>query len=181
MVYAKIDLNNKCEGYLFGVTKQYAISQGCTLLCPDEIELGDTYKNGRWYKQDTEEEIAQDNLIRVKRQLQEENKKALNDFLVNKTVLWRGEEYSVTEQDQNEMGLKLIQHQIGIQVKTPFTLEWHSKGKKCKIFTEEDFKNLILKIVEYVHPYRKQQEEIKERIYSATTYEELFNIEIKYE
>lgn len=182
MKYAKINLKNECEGILYGVNKEYAISKGCTLYCPNETNIGDIYKNGKWYKQNTEEEISPNEIMYSKIQLQNENKKALNEFLSDETITWTdGEQYGVTEQDQNEMGLNLIQYQVVAQSGLPATLEWHSKGKKCKSFTEKEFKDLALKIIQYVYPYRRKQEEIKEQIYNATNYEELFNIDINYE
>lgn len=182
MVYGKLNKNNVLEGYISGINKQNALSQGCNVCCPNTVALGDIYKNGKWYKQNTEIEFTEDDLKEVKIHLQNENKKALDIFLSNKTITWTdGEQYGVTEQDQNEMGLNLIQYQVVVQSGLPATLEWHSKGKKCKSFTEEEFKDLALKIIQYVYPYRRKQEEIKEQIYNATNYEELFNIDINYE
>lgn len=127
------------------------------------------------------EEIIKKGFVYLQNEKQNENKKALDTYLENNPLVIDGKKYGVTERDQNEMMLKIIQYQTESQLsETPVTIEWHEKKKTSSEFNFNEFMNLFLKIKEYVQPYRDYQEKIKEKIYNTKTYEELKKIEIDY-
>lgn len=112
---------------------------------------------------------------------QEENKEALCEFLKNKTVTYKGKEYGVSEEDQNEMALNLTQYQVLTASGQSVSLEWHSKKAKCETFTQEEFVELIAMIKMYVYPYYQKMQNIKAAIFNSKNKFELSTIEIKYE
>ena len=113
--------------------------------------------------------------------LQEKNKTALAEFLADQAVEFNGKPYGVSEEDQNEMALNLMQYQALTQAGQEVTLEWHSKKSKCETFTAEEFLTLTAMIKAFVYPYYQYMQTIKEQIFGATTKDELSKIEIKYE
>lgn len=180
MKFAKV-LNSTCVYILTGVDETYAKKKGCNIYCPDGVKLDDIYRDGKWYSKETGEEIIDENLEQIKKEKQSANKAALDKFLSENPLTWTdGNVYGVTEQDQTEMALNLMQYQLAIGASQPATLEWHTKGKKCHTFTLEDYTALSLAIANFVYPYRRKQEEIKEAIYAAKTYEELMAVKIDY-
>lgn len=113
---------------------------------------------------------------------QEENKIALADWLKNHPLSWvDGNVYGVTEEDQTEMALNLQQYQIQATAGREVALEWHTQKKQCHTFTVEQYNALLLAIIDYVYPYRRYQEQVKEAIYSAKTVEEVKAVVIDYE
>lgn len=120
-------------------------------------------------------------LDEYKAYLQEKNKTALAEFLSEQSVEFNGKPYGVSEEDQNEMALNLMQYQALTQAGQEVTLEWHSKKSKCETFTAEEFLTLTAMIKAFVYPYYQYMQTIKEAIFGATTREELDKIEIKYE
>lgn len=137
---------------------------------------------------------------------QEENKKALSEFLSNSVVTYNGENYGVTEEEQNEMALQLLSYQSiksaretelkVIQEKIVAgeldgssedyatiaepVLEWHSKKKSCKTFTEQEFLELTYLIKSFVYPYMQKMQKIKEEIFLCETKEAVAAIQIEY-
>lgn len=112
---------------------------------------------------------------------QEQNKKALADWLAAHPLTWTdGKVYGVTEQDQTEMAINLAQYQLASAAGQPAVLEWHTQKKSCHTFTLEEYTALSLAIAAYVYPYRRYLEAVKEGIYEAQSKEELDAIEIDY-
>lgn len=116
-----------------------------------------------------------------KEYLQEKNKAALAEFLADQSVEFNGKPYGVSEEDQNEMALNLMQYQALTQAGQEVALEWHSKKSKCEAFTAEEFLTLTAMIKAFVYPYYQKMQVIKEAIFGSVTKEELDKIEIKYE
>lgn len=118
---------------------------------------------------------------RVRTQKQEANKAALAEWLATHPLLWTdGNPYGVTEDDQQEMALNLMQYQVAVQAGQSKVLEWHTQKKSCRVFELEEFTALSIAIVDYVYPYLRYQESVKEKIYAAQTIEEINNVEINY-
>ena len=137
---------------------------------------------------------------------QEENKKALAEFLSISVVTYNGENYGVMEEDQNEMALQLLSYQTiksardaelsAIQEKINVgeltgeandyatiaepVLEWHSKKKSCKTFTEQEFLELTYLVKSFVYPYMQKMQKIKEDIFLCETKEDITSIQIEY-
>ena len=116
-----------------------------------------------------------------KSQKQEQNKAALAQWLAYHPLLWTdGKYYGVEEQDQNEMALNLMQYQAAAMASQVAPLEWHAQKEACREFTPEEYLELSIAIANYVYPYRRYQESIKESIYNSQTIEELKSIVIDY-
>lgn len=137
---------------------------------------------------------------------QEENKNALAEFLSISVVTYKGENYGVMEEDQSEMALQLLSYQTiksardselsVIQAKIDAgelvgeandyatiaepVLEWHSKKKSCKTFTEQEFLELTYLIKSFVYPHVQKMQKIKEEIFLCETKEDIMAIQIEY-
>ena len=135
-------------------------------------------------KTDAEAIIAQGKeayFERIRTQKQDANKAALAEWLSAHPLLWTdGNPYGVAEEDQKEMALNLMQYQLAVQAGQSKVLEWHTQKKSCRVFELEEFTALSLSIVDYVYPYLRYQESVKEKIYAAQTIEEINNVEINY-
>lgn len=122
-----------------------------------------------------------DPLPAAKEARQEENKAALAVWLAEHPLTWAdGNPYGVTEADQNEMALNLQQYQVQKAAGREAVLEWHTQKKQCHTFTEEQYTALLLAIIDYVYPYRRYQEAVKEAIYNAETVEAVQAVVIDY-
>lgn len=132
----------------------------------------------------TEEEIqadCQDPLPQAKANRQAENKTALASWLAVHPLTWvDGNTYGVTEEDQSEMALNLQQYQLQVAAGREAVLEWHTQKKQCHTFTVAQYSALLLSIIDYVYPYRRYQEAVKEAIYAAKTIEEVEAVVIDY-
>lgn len=112
---------------------------------------------------------------------QEDNKAALAAWLAEHPLTWvDGNVYGVAEADQNEMSLNLQQYQVQKVAGRDAVLEWHTQKKQCHAFTEEQYTALLLAIIDYVYPYRRYQESVKEAIYNAETVEAVQAVAIDY-
>ena len=112
---------------------------------------------------------------------QEDNKAALAAWLAEHPLTWiDGNVYGVAEADQNEMALNLQQYQVQKAAGRDAVLEWHTQKKQCHTFTEEQYTALLLAIIDYVYPYRRYQESVKEAIYNAETVEAVQAVVIDY-
>ena len=112
---------------------------------------------------------------------QEDNKAALAAWLAEHPLTWiDGNVYGVAEADQNEMSLNLQQYQVQKAAGRDAVLEWHTQKKQCHTFTEEQYTALLLAIIDYVYPYRRYQESVKEAIYNAETVEAVQAVVIDY-
>lgn len=120
-------------------------------------------------------------LATVQQARQTENKAALAEWLVTHPLLWTdGKTYGVTEEDQQEMALNLMQYQVAVQAGQPAVLEWHAQKESCRTFEQSEYVALSLAIADYVYPYLRYQESVKEQIYQAQTAEEVANVKIDY-
>lgn len=117
----------------------------------------------------------------IRTQKQNENKSALADWLYSHPLLWTdGNPYGVTEEDQKEMALNLMQYQVAVQAGQPKVLEWHAQKESCRTFEQQEYVALSLAIADYVYPYLRYQESVKEAIYQAQTAEEVADVKIDY-
>lgn len=134
----------------------------------------------------TEEEMKPDyeamlpSLDSVKDEKQKMNKVALAEFLKSNPITFNGELFGVTEDDQNEMSLNYMQYQIAKTAGQTAILQWHSKSHACEDFTESEFIELSLAISNYIYPYLRKQESIKEKIYTCNNREQIEDIIIDY-
>lgn len=120
-------------------------------------------------------------LAAVQQARQTENKAALAAWLDAHPLQWTdGKIYGVTEEDQREMALNLMQYQVAVQAGQPAVLEWHAQKESCRTFEQSEYVALSLAIADYVYPYLRYQESVKEAIYQAQTAEEVANVEIDY-
>lgn len=131
------------------------------------------------YKPDAE--INKYTLDEYKNKKQEENKVALANFLNNQFVTYKGKHYGVSEEDQNEMALNLLQYNSLVSVGQECYLEWHSKKAQCESFSLEEYIELTALIKSFVYPYYQQMQKIKEQIFLCSTKWEVSLIEIYYE
>ena len=122
-------------------------------------------------------------LEQAKELKQEENKKKFSEFLAAHPIVWTDEkEYGITLEDQSEISLNLTQYQLAVSTGTNVpTLEWHAKHEACQPWTLENLTSLSMAISAAVYPYYRKMQQYKILIYSATTVEELNNIQINYE
>lgn len=112
---------------------------------------------------------------------QEQNKKALADWLAAHPLTWTdGKVYGVTEQDQTEMAINLAQYQLAAAAGQPAVLEWHAQKQQCHTFTIDEYTALSLAIAAYVYPYRRYQEQVKAAIYAVESEAEIGAIKIDY-
>ena len=112
---------------------------------------------------------------------QEANKQALADWLAAHPLVWTdGQTYGVTQEDQDELALNLMQYQLAVQARQEAVLEWHAQKQACRVFTVEEYTALSLAIAAYVYPYRRYQETVKAAIWAAEGEEEINAVQIDY-
>lgn len=151
-----------------------------TLTIEDDVVTSIT-PNQEAYDAWMEAHPEPDPLPAAKEARQEENKAALAAWLAEHPLTWAdGNPYGVTEADQNEMALNLQQYQVQKAAGREAVLEWHTRKKQCHAFTEEQYTALLLAIIDYVYPYRRYQESVKEAIYNAETMEAVRAVVIDY-
>ena len=126
-------------------------------------------------------EINQYTLEEYKNKKQEENKLALAEFLSNQSVVYKNKQYGVSEEDQNEMALNLLQYNSLSSIGQECSLEWHSKKAQCETFTLEEYIELTTLIKSFVYHYYQKMQKINEDIFSCNTKWDVSLIEIKYE
>ncbi|OUP50472.1 hypothetical protein B5F17_13945 [Butyricicoccus pullicaecorum] len=177
--YAKIE-NGVCVNAAVFEDEETAIDFGYPVQLPDGYGIGDLYDGESWSHAPAPEPEPVD-LAAVQQARQTENKAALAAWLAAHPLQWTdGKTYGVTEEDQKEMALNLMQYQVAVQAGQPKVLEWHSQKQGCRAFELEEFTALSLAIADYVYPYLRYQESIKEDIYEAQTAEEVANVKIDY-
>ena len=113
---------------------------------------------------------------------QNENNGLLETYLKEHPIPWKdGKYYGVTQQDQSEISLNLMQYQLATAAGFSTSLEWHALHEECREFTVEELSELALSISAYVYPLVRYNQSIKTIIYATTTAEELEKIIIDYE
>ena len=177
--YAKI-VDGVCVNAAVFDNEQTPIDFGYPVLLPDGYGIGDLYDGKSWSHAPAPEPEPVD-LVAVQQARQTENKAALAEWLAAHPLLWTdGNLYGVTEDDQQEMALNLMQYQLAVQVGQTKVLEWHTQKESCRVFELDEFTALSLAIADYVYPYLRYQESVKEAIYQAQTAEEVANVKIDY-
>lgn len=177
--YAKTE-NGVCVNTAVFEDEETAVDFGYHILLPDGYGIGDLYDGQSWNHRPAPEPEPVD-LAAVQQARQTENKAALAEWLTTHPLLWTdGNVYGVTEKDQQEMALNLMQYQLAVQAGQSKVLEWHTQKKSCRVFELEDFTALSLAIADYVYPYLRYQESVKEAIYQAQTAEEVADVKIDY-
>lgn len=179
MNYAKIE-NGVCTNTAVFEDEETAVEFGYPVLLSDGYGIGDLYDGESWSHASAPEPEPVD-LATVQKARQTENKAALAEWLVTHPLLWTdGKIYGVTEEDQREMALNLMQYQVAVQAGQPAVLEWHAQKESCRTFEQSEYVALSLAIADYVYPYLRYQESVKEAIYQAQTAEEVANVKIDY-
>lgn len=127
------------------------------------------------------EDITADQLTALQAQKQTRNNAALAAYLLGNPVTWLdGKQYGITQEDQTEMSLNMMQYQLAVQAGQPAVLEWHAVREECRVFLVEELTGLTLQISEAVYPLIQKNQAIKARIYATTDLEELEAVEIAY-
>ena len=113
---------------------------------------------------------------------QNENNRLLATYLKDHPIQWKdGKYYGVTQEDQSEISLNLMQYQLAETSGFSTSLEWHALHEQCRAFTVEELSELALSISAYVYPLVRYNQSVKSTIYGTTTAEELEKIVIDYE
>ena len=108
---------------------------------------------------------------------QEENKKQLNDYLRNNSLIWKdNKEYGVTKEDQRELSAEITRYYHAQSANKNYIPMWHSKGKVNTEWIIEDLTQLEIDIAEYVKPLYLEMQKKKELINNCETEEELLYI-----
>lgn len=177
--YAIID-DGVCVNAAVFEDEETAIEFGYPVLLSDGYGIGDLYDGESWSHASAPEPEPVD-LVAVQQARQTENKAALAAWLDAHPLQWTdGKIYGVTEEDQREMALNLMQYQVAVQAGQPAVLEWHAQKESCRTFEQQEYVALSLAIADYVYPYLRYQESVKEAIYQAQTAEEVANVKIDY-
>lgn len=177
--YAKI-MDGVCVNAAVFEDEETAVELGYPVLIPDGYGIGDLYDGETWSHAPAPEPEPVE-LAAAQQTRQTENKAALAEWLVTHPLLWTdGRTYGVTEEDQKEMALNLVQYQVAVQAGQPKVLEWHAQKESCRTFEQSEYVALSLAIADYVYPYLRYQESVKEAIYQAQTAEEVANVKIDY-
>ena len=177
--YAIID-DGVCVNAAVFEDEETAIEFGYPVLLSDGYGIGDLYDGESWSHAPAPEPEPVD-LATVQQARQTENKAALAAWLTAHPLQWTdGKTYGVTEEDQQEMALNLMQYQVAVQAGQPAVLEWHAQKESCRPFEQSEYVALSLAIADYVYPYLRYQESVKEAIYQAQTAEEVANVKINY-
>ena len=177
--YAKI-VDGVCVNAAVFEDEETAIDFGYPILISDGYGIGDRYDGETWSHAPTPEPESVD-LAAAQQARQTENKAALAAWLAAHPLQWTdGRTYGVTEEDQQEMALNLMQYQVAVQAGQLAVLEWHAQKESCRTFEQSEYVALSLAIADYVYPYLRYQESVKEQIYQAETVQEVSNVKIDY-
>jgi len=177
--YAKIE-GGVCVNTAVFEDEETAIDFGYPILISDGYGIGDRYDGETWSHAPAPEPEPVD-LETVQQARQTKNKAALAAWLTAHPLQWTdGKTYGVTEEDQQEMALNLMQYQVAVQAGQSAVLEWHAQKEGCRTFELEEYTALSLAIADYVYPYLRYQESVKEAIYQSQTAQEVANVKIDY-
>ena len=127
-------------------------------------------------------EFQKARLLTQQQSKQNENNGLLATYLKDHPIqLKDGKYYGVTQEDQSEISLNLMQYQLAVTAGLSPYLEWHALHEQCRDFTVEELSALALSISAYVYPFVRYNQSIKTAIYATATAEELEKIIIDYE
>ena len=177
--YAKIN-DGVCVNAAVFDDEVTAVDLDYPVPLPNGYGIGDLYDGESWSHAPAPEPEPVE-LATVQQARQTENKAALAAWLAAHPLQWTdGRTYGVTEEDQQEMALNLMQYQVAVQAGQPAVLEWHAQKESCRTFEQSEYVALSLAIADYVYPYLRYQESVKEQIYQAETAQEVSNVKIDY-
>lgn len=181
------------DGYIKNFTLLGELEGGIEVSTADDVTEVDLMENYPSFKlQADKHTVALDeaklkefqNAKLLARQLdkQNENNGLLETYLKDHPIQWKdGKYYGVTQEDQSEISLNLMQYQLATAAGFSTSLEWHALHEQCREFTVEELSALALSISAYVYPLVRYNQSIKTIIYATTTAEELDKIIIDYE
>lgn len=113
---------------------------------------------------------------------QEENKKQFAEYLAAHPLTWvDGKKYGITQEDQSEISLNLMQYQSAISAGQPATLEWHAQKEQCQPWELEQLVALSIAITNTVMPMYRKMQQYKTEIFGCNTREELEALSLSYE
>lgn len=121
------------------------------------------------------------NLDKLKAEKTMQTKQQLAEFLEAHTLLYSGENYSVTQEKQALLTSAIAAYQLKVQSDIPAVLKWNTTGDICREFNLEEITGLVIAITDYVQPRVEKQQELEIQIKNCTTIEELDSIIINYE
>lgn len=181
------------DGYIKIFTLLGEIEGGIEVSTADDVTEADLMENypsfklqadGKTVTLDEEKlkEFQKDKLLAQQLDKQNENNGLLAAYLKDHPIQWKdGKYYGVTQEDQSEISLNLMQYQLATAAGFSTSLEWHALHEQCREFTVEELSALALSISAYVYPLVRYNQSIKTVIYATTTAEELEKIIIDYE
>lgn len=159
-----------------------------TEVITETIETGEDNEGNMQYEVVKREVVSglnvlphETNLSPLKSEKQDRNNAVLAEYLKSHPITWQdGKQYGITQADQQEISLNILQYQIAEQAGIPAKLEWHAIHEECRAFTVEDLMGLANAISEAVIPLVRHNQSIKTQIYAATTLQQLEDIKIEY-
>lgn len=181
------------NGYIKNFALLGEIEGGVEVSMADDVTKTELMENYQSFKLQTDgktvaldgeklREIQKDKLLTQQQRKQNENNGLLAAYLKDHPIQWKdGKYYGVTQEDQSEISLNLMQYQLATAAGFSTSLEWHALHEQCRSFTVEELSALALSISAYVYPLVRYNQSIKTTIYATTTAEELEKIVIDYE
>lgn len=181
------------DGYIKIFTLLGEIEGGIEVSTADDVTEADLMENYPSFKLQEDKhtvildetklkEFQKAKLLAQQLDKQNENNGLLAAYLKDHPIQWKdGKYYGVTQEDQSEISLNLMQYQLATAAGFSTSLEWHALHEQCRSFTVEELSALALSISAYVYPLVRYNQSIKTIIYTTTTAEELEKIIIDYE
>lgn len=134
----------------------------------------------------TEEESAV--LLKNNKMIKIEESKRLLEFYLKENPLLSSchnnteAYYTVTSEKQSLMTSNYLAYSLVKEtgIKTP-VLTWNASGCECEIWTEEEFKQLIVEVNDYIKPFVAKQQSLEIEIKNCNSQGELDSIEISYD
>lgn len=180
------------DGYIKNFALLGELEGGIEVSTADDVTEADLMENypsfklqadGKTVALDEEKlkEFQNSKLLTQQQSKQNENNGLLAAYLKDHPIQWKdGKYYGVTQEDQSEISLNLMQYQLATAAGFSTSLEWHALHEQCREFTVEELSALALSISAYVYPLVRYNQSIKSAIYGTTTAEELEKIVIDY-
>lgn len=180
------------DGYIKNFALLGELEGGIEVSTADDVTKAELMENYQSFKLQADrktialdeeklKEIQKDKLLTQQQSKQNENNGLLAKYLKDHPIQWKdGKYYGVTQEDQSEISLNLMQYQLAVTAGLSPSLEWHALHEQCRAFTVEELSALALSISAYVYPLIRYNQSIKSAIYCTTTAEELEKIVIDY-